>query len=166
MLSTVPNDTEEFPPSASQNGLAEAFADIALRHGRSLSAADIMRRQPYDPRGTTLSSLGEVASDLGFDVHVATMPLKAVPTVTLPVIIFDADGRAMLLTKLSIKRNEATVVVPIAGKGEHRCKLRDLAKTHSGIVVFIKPSSNAYSAPEGASLETKGHWFWSTFRAF
>ncbi len=166
MLSTVLNDTEERTPSASQNGLAAAFADIALRHGRNVSSADILRRQPYDPRGMTLSSLVDVAPDLGFDVHVATMPLKSVPAVTLPVIIFDADGQAMLLTKLSIRRNEATVVVPIAGKSEHRCKLRDLAKTHSGIVVFIKPASNTQSAPAAARPETKGHWFWSTFRAF
>ncbi len=166
MTSTVRTEALDIAGRASLNGLVEAFADVALRHGRNLRPADILRRLPHDARGMTLSALGDLAPTLGFEVHLASLPLGSVPSVTLPVILFDLDGRAMVLTRLSIRRNEATLIVPVAGRGERTWKLADLAKQHSGVVVFVKPSPQAAPGPAAVGQPRKGHWFWSAVRAF
>lgn len=166
MILTAQNKVPEVAEGVSQNGLAEAFIDVASRHGRSLSRTDILRRLPHDARGMTLSALGDLAPAFGFEVHLTRLPLKSVPAITLPVILFDRDGLAMVLTSFSVKRNKATVVVPAAGRTERQLELKDLAKQHSGVVVFVKPLPRNESTLPASVRDEQGHWFWSTVRVF
>lgn len=167
MNSTVRAEVLEGAGRASVNGLIEAFVDVAVRQRRPVGAAEVLRHLPFDERGMTLTSLREAAPALGFDIHLATIALDAVPAIALPVIIFDTDGHAMVLTALSVRSNSARVVVPATGAGERRLALADLAKQHSGIVVFLKPAAqSSHSAASGRPSDGRAHWFWSTFRAF
>ncbi len=167
MNSTVRSEILDGASRVSSNGLIEAFVEIAARYNKAIGAAEIMRRLPFDERGMTLSSLREVASAVGFDVHIATMSLVAIPTIALPVVIFDADGRAMVLTGLSVRRNEAHITFAAVGRDERLMRLDKLEKQHAGIVVFFQPASRSTIEPSrGISQSGNGHWFWSTFHSF
>jgi len=167
MNTTVRSELLEGAGRASLNGLVEAFADVASRLRRPIDAADILRRIPFDERGMTLTALRDLAPALGFDVHLAKIRLDAIPPTTLPVIIFDSDGHAMVLTRISTRRNKAHIVVAAAGPGECLVAFDKLAKEHAGIVAFLKPVAQPATATTiGHSLPVRGHWFWSTFRAF
>lgn len=166
MISTSRPETLDIGNRVGANGLMEAFVEVATRHGRSISPIDILSRLPYSAQGVTLSVLNELAAALDFEVHLARLSLQSVPAITLPVILFDADGRAIVLTKLSIKRNEAAIVAPQAGRTEQRLKLSDLSKQHSGVVVFLQPKPQHSSVSEPVKRARKDHWFWSTFKVF
>ena len=167
MNSTVRSEVLDGASRVSSNGLIEAFVETAARHRKAIGVAEIMRRLPFDERGMTLSSLREVAPDFGFNVHVATMPLVAIPLIALPAIIFDVDGHAMVLTKLSVRRNQAHITVAAVGRNERLISLDKLEKQHAGIVVFLEPASRPAIGPSrGFSQSGSGHWFWSTFHTF
>jgi ATP-binding cassette, subfamily C, bacterial LapB len=166
MNTTVRADVLEDAGRASPNGLVEAFVEVASRHSHAIGVAEVLRRIPYDERGMTLAALREVAPALGFDVHLADMPLAAIPAIALPVILFDTDGHAMVLTRISGRRKQAHVIVPAAGSGERRIALGALAKQHAGLVAFLKPAAAPAVAGTGSQRARSGHWFWSTFRAF
>ncbi len=167
MNSPVRTEVLDGAGRASANGLIEAFVDVAARQRKPVGAAEVLRRLPFDERGMTLISLREVAPALGFEIHLATMPIAAVPAIALPVIIFDTNGHAMVLTGVSARSNTARIVVPAAGAGERQIALAELAKQHAGVVVFLKPAAQT-SGPtfQGRPPDERAHWFWSTFRAF
>ncbi len=151
----------------SANGLIEAFVDVTARRRKPVGAAEVLRRLPFDERGMTLTSLREVAPALGFEVHIVTMPIEAVPAIALPVIIFDTDGHAMVLTSMSVRRNVARVAMPATGPGERQITLTELAKQHAGVVVYLKPEAQTNQpTAQGKFSGDRAHWFWSTFRAF
>ena len=166
MNTTVRAEVLESAGRASLNGLVEAFVEIALRHRRPIGAAEILRRIPFDEHGMTLTALRELAPALGFDVHLAETRLDAVPAIALPVIIFDTDGHAMVLTQISVRRNEAYVVLGAADSGERPIALDRLAKQYAGLVVYLKPAAQPATATGERASARRGHWFWSTFRAF
>lgn len=152
---------------ASSNGLVEAFVEVARHLGRPVGIADVLRRVAYDENGLTLVALKDVAPGLGFDLHIAQITLKSLPAITLPVIVFDAAGHAIVLTAISFKKNQVSIVVPAEGAHARSVSLKAFAKQLSGIVVFVRP---AIEQPTSIGARTRGvpggHWFWSTFRAF
>ena len=167
MNSTVRSEVLDGASRVSSNGLIEAFVETAARHRKSIGPTEILRRLPFDERGMTLSSLQEVAPAFGFNVHLATMPLAAIPLVALPVIIFDVGGHSMVLTSLSVRRNQAHIAVAAVSREERLIPLDKLEKQHAGIVVFLEPASpHSIESSRGFSGSGRGHWFWSTFRTF
>lgn len=152
------------PPQATPNGLAEAFAAIAARHGRPITLPDILARLPYDPAGLTLPELVESAPSLGFDVHVARILIPSIPAISLPAIVLDNDGGALVLTGIDNARGIARIILPATGPAEHEITILELAARHGGIVAFVRPSSAV--GPGIGNPDTSGHWFWSVFRTF
>ena len=167
MNSTVRTQSLEPAERGSQNGLIEAFAEVALRHRRPLGVADLLRRMPYDEAGLSVAALREIAPSLGFHVHVAKLGLKSIPVMALPVIVFDTHGQAMVLTELSAKRRKAVIIIPAEGRQVRRVEFAALRQQVADVVLFIRPTN-----PDGAATEIsqndqrQGHWFWSTFSAF
>lgn len=148
-----------------KNGLAEALVILAAHHGVKTTAVDLLRAMPADPRGLLLTNLDEAADRLGMDLHVSRMPLEAIPSITLPVIIFDVGGQAMVLTGFDAKRRTAYVIVPSAGDARRSVKTKELAAQHAGVVAFATPTASATPATPAAH-KPRRHWFWSTFRGF
>jgi len=161
---TIPAGEEPIS-GATSNGLADALVFVASRHGLRVSVTDVKRRLPYDPRGLMLSGVGEVASAIGLNARIVKIPLTKIPPITLPSILLDHTGQALVLTALSADRITATIVIPSLGSTAQSVPLVELAKTYTGIAVFLTPISAVISADVSAKLEPR-HWFWSVFATF
>jgi ATP-binding cassette subfamily C protein LapB len=145
--------------------LAEALVVVAHRHGLHVSETDIKRRLPYDPRGLTLPLVGEVASGLRLQSRIVEIKLDEIPPITLPVILLDDKGQAIVLSVLSRNRKRATVIIPTAGDKAKEVAVKELGNSYSGIAIFLTPVSAA-SMSEEAPQKVPRHWFWSVFATF
>jgi len=158
-------DALEGASPVATNGLAEALAAVAAHHGIRTSPLELIRGLPADPRGMALKSLDEAAASVGMETHVTRMALRSIPRITLPVIIFDASGQAMVLKSVDMKRGRAELVVASAGGAARRIPMKELEAQHAGIVAFVTPLPADAQAPSGPR-RSRRHWFWSTFRTF
>ena len=152
-------------PEAVSNGLADALVFVARHHGLRVSVTDIERRLPYDPRGLTAAELGEVALAIGLNARLVEIRLGAIPPITLPAILLDDKGQALVLTALSSDRKSATVVIPSIDETATVVPIKELAKTYAGVAAFLTPVSAA-TTTEPRPKKAPRHWFWSVFSTF
>ncbi|MBL6431112.1 MAG: hypothetical protein HPM95_07395 [Alphaproteobacteria bacterium] len=151
--------------AASANGLLEALVHVARVHGLSPSADAILSAVAADPEGLTLAGLEEAADGLGLRTHVARLSWRRIPQVSLPAIVFDADGSAVVLTggsratrklKSSRRRRDRTPY----GRGRQLRRRRGASSAS-----FWRRPLAVKPIRRGRRLCTqRGHWFWSAVR--
>ncbi len=152
--------------AASANGLLEALVHVARVHGLSPSADAILSAVAADPEGLTLAGLEEAAGGLGLRTHVARLSWRRIPPVSLPAIVFDADGSAVVLTGVSRAARTLEIVAPAAGTAPHRVEAGSFGGGGAIICVFLAPATGGGADPgeAGAGALQRGHWFWSAVR--
>lgn len=152
--------------AASANGLLEALVHVARVHGLSPSADAILSAVAADPEGLTLAGLEEAAGGLGLRTHVARLSWRRIPPVSLPAIVFDADGSAVVLTGVSRAARTLEIVAPAAGTAPHRVEAGSFGGGGALICVFLAPATGGGADPgeAGAGALQRGHWFWSAVR--
>jgi ATP-binding cassette subfamily C protein LapB len=160
------NPGTEAGSAASANGLLEALVHVARVHGLSPSADAILSAVAADPEGLTLAALEEAAGGLGLRTHVARLSWRRIPQVSLPAIVFDADGRAVVLTGVSRASGVLEIVAPAAGSAPHTVEAGSFGDGGPLVCVFLAPASGGGAGPgeTGAGAVQRGHWFWSAVR--
>jgi ATP-binding cassette subfamily C protein LapB len=152
--------------AASGNGLLEALAHVARFHGLSPSPDAILAGGAADPDGLTLDALGEAAAGLGLRMHLARLSWRRIPRVSLPAIVFDADGRAVVLTGVSRLAGTLEIVAPAAGSASYTVEAGSFGDGGPLVCVFMAPvSGNGAERDDAVSGGAhRGHWFWSAVR--
>jgi ATP-binding cassette, subfamily C, bacterial LapB len=119
-----------------------------------------------DTQGRLPLDLAErAAARAGMATRLQRLPLDAIDTATLPVLLILRDNQACVL--IGWDADIARVLLPETGQGAVRWTRAELAGRYSGVVLFVRPhfrfDTPAPSAHERQSAER--HWFWSALLA-
>ncbi len=136
--------------------------------------------QPYSshavlarlPRGFQLNTLDMIARSfaaIGLRSRIVLRDPARIDRATLPCVLLEKSGNAIVLVDLDDKRKTATVVDPAKGEHETEIKLRQLRRKivpQVLLVTLAEDRAKSRLSPELAgSVRSQQHWFWGAVRS-
>ena len=150
------------------DALLDCLVEICRLQGHPTTRAALSAGLPIgaDTQGRLPLDLAErAAARAGMATRLQRLPLDAIDTATLPVLLILRDNQACVL--IGWDGDHARVLLPETGQGAVRLTHAELAARYSGVVLFVRPhfrfDTPAPSATERQSGER--HWFWSALLA-
>ncbi len=137
------------------NGLLWALAYLTRYHLKPFSEASLSAGLPASDAGWDESLFIRAANRAGFDAAIATKPLSAIASDTLPVVLLLEGQRCAILHQAEPGKLQLTY--PDRPDQNVAVEAAELEVKYTGRYLLCRPSSEA-------TTESGGHWFWDTIR--
>ncbi len=164
----------DLPPA---DPLLDCLAFLAQHHGKPRSRAALVAGLPYDGSGLRPRQFVKAAAGLGLAAGIAERDLARLTPLVLPVVALLRDGSACVVVSIGpprgrARKRRAVVMLPeLAGEGSRlspllaplsSVDLDDLAASHAGPVILVKPVHEPEPEPTAATASPGRAWFWRT----
>lgn len=135
---------------------------LAKYYKNPCSASVLITGLPLEENRLVPSIFERAAERANLTSKLAKRKLNAISTMTLPAVLLLSNKEACLL--IDIKRDEAEIIIPHAGEGVTKIKLKDLDSRYLGHVIFVRPIQEKAKRGDQIVDPIKEHWLWAVFR--
>lgn len=144
-----------------------ALADIALHHGKRVSARELQAQATHMPSDAIVAVAANVLQLHGFHVSVASEPVHQLPRDQLPMLVVlkgpdaaiweSVQGEALVLRRYTAAPDGS---VQSATQTLSWAQLRE---QYVGTALLVQPDEMADAERVGDAGINQRHWFWSAF---
>ena len=157
------SETRRSSPAGRDDPLLSCLVELAalLEHPRSSDA--LIAGLPDNGQRLTPTLAVRALERAGFSAAINKRALDRISAPTLPCILLLEEGEACLLVEQR-RDGKLTVMLHETGRGEVVLDFADLARRHTGYVLFAKPAFRPKIRP-ASKEKAETSWFWGTIRA-
>lgn len=146
--------------------LLDCLVEVCRLHGVAATRASLSAGLPIEgPDGLDLGLAERAAARAGMTARLQRLPLERLDDAALPVVLILEGRRAAVLVGRDVATGEARLLWPESGRGEARLPLDELARRHTGLVLFVRPTFRFDSRTTAPRPSSGSHWFWGALRA-
>jgi ATP-binding cassette subfamily B protein RaxB len=128
---------------AAECGLA-CLAMVAGYHGYQTDLQTLRQRFSVSLRGSTLKSVMDIASSLGFSTRAIRIELDVLPYMPTPSILHWDLNHFVVLKKVTTKQDGSLASIQIhdPAKGERQIALDEISRSFTGVALELAPTSS------------------------
>ena len=182
-IGAAPSLPQPLPPAAAvprmredmiqPDPLLDCLVELCRLHRLPASRASLSAGLPSGGGAMGLDLVERAAGRAGLAVKLQRMPLDRIEPAALPAILMLTRNRACVLLRFDPAGRGVEVLLPETGAGSVWLDREELARAHTGLVLFARPH-HRFDARAGAA-DARGehdarhplerHWFWGAVLA-
>lgn len=146
--------------------LSNALIFLAAHHGRALSREALLAGLPIQSGRLDVNLFHRAAHHAGLEAAAVRRSLHDIPPMVLPAVLLMKGDQALVVLKIDIEANRATLASSTSKAGFVTLPLDVLNVDYLGYAFFVRPASVQSARGGPADAIAQPHWFWTIVRKF